>query len=144
MARLVRPGPAVGRGREASVDRLGLWRGGRVAAVLWLRDRRHEDPAAFEEFVALGLIALSYGLALARRTRSASSSVFASGVALRRIEARRAKESAPAAMVGSALGFVERTERIAEVVAVLMLGAMLSALTLDWRPVALGTAADHW
>lgn len=53
-------------------------------AVLYLR-RHHKEAVGLDDFLALGLIALSYGTALAA-TAYGFLAVFAAGVALRRIE----------------------------------------------------------
>lgn len=115
--------------------------------VLWLR-REHKEGIGRDEFLALGLIALSYGAALLAHTHGFLA-VFAAGVALRTVERRRSSdavagevltmestgvrdeialdpEKAPAHMAGSVLAFNEQIERIVEVALVLVIGAMLS------------------
>jgi NhaP-type Na+/H+ or K+/H+ antiporter len=109
--------------------------------VVFLR-RTTNEPIGLEEFLILGLVALSYGLALLVDALGFLS-VLAAGLAVRRIEryetARveqapaHARESAAAhakparAVAKSLLTFNERFERIAELVAVLLLGGLLSA-----------------
>jgi NhaP-type Na+/H+ or K+/H+ antiporter len=142
--------------------------------VLHLR-MRHARAVDYDDFLALGLIALSYGAALLLGTYGFLA-VFAAGVALRRVERREtianrplpdapdapdAPGPAPAAAAGRAqaapqaapegddathpahapafmaqamLGSTERIERIGEVAAVVLLGAMLWAV--DWSLVA--------
>ena len=101
-----------------------------------------------DDFLALGLIALSYGVALLVHAYGFLA-VFAAGVALRRVErlhtgdepteevkavasagpspeAATDQEKAPAYMAQAVLGFNEQLERIGEVVVVVMVGAMLS------------------
>lgn len=131
--------------------------------VLYLRTR-HAQAVGYDDFLALGLIGLSYGSALLLTTYGFLA-VFAAGVALRRVERREtfagrhahdaagpgagalvaealsaphpAVEAdqvathpahAPAFMAHAMLGSTERVERIGEVAAVVMLGAMLWAV----------------
>ena len=137
--------------------------------VLHLR-MRHAQAVGYDDFLALGLIALSYGAALLVSTYGFLA-VFAAGVALRRVERRETHASrhaldaptpdsealaeqalyvpqpaveadhvathpahAPAFMAYAMLGSAERIERIGEVAAVVLLGAMLWAV--DWSLVA--------
>lgn len=119
--------------------------------VLYLR-REHREAVGLDDFLALGLIALSYGLALLAHTYGFLA-VFAAGLALRRTERRltgeqatedvRAvsdipeeelatdREKAPAYMAQAVLTFNEQIERIGEVAVVLMVGGML---TLRYLP----------
>ena len=114
--------------------------------VLYLR-REHKEAVGLDDFLALGLIALAYGLALLVHAYGFLA-VFAAGLALRRVErqstgerpaadvmaAVRAGEAtevatdpekAPAYMAQAVLAFNEQLERLGEVVVVLLLGAML-------------------
>jgi NhaP-type Na+/H+ or K+/H+ antiporter len=120
--------------------------------VLFLR-REHKEAVGLDEFLALGLIALSYGAALLLHTYGFLA-VFAAGRALRRIERQSAgeeapgdikvaahpeekeeiathPEKAPAYMAQAVLGFNEQLERIGEVTVVVLLGGML---TLRYLP----------
>jgi sodium/hydrogen antiporter len=124
--------------------------------VLWLR-REHKEAVGLDDLLALGLIALAYGVALLLRGYGFLA-VFAAGFALRREERRTtealtgadappdvraaaqmasedevatAPETAPAYMAQAALGFTEHLERVTEVGVVLLLGGMLSARTVD-------------
>ncbi|MBW3625196.1 MAG: cation:proton antiporter [Armatimonadetes bacterium] len=122
--------------------------------VLFLR-AEHKEALGLDDFLALGLIALSYGTALMAHTYGFLA-VFAAGLALRRIEqdaegelppeaikniALAGKEReiatdpeiAPAFMAQAALEFNEQLERIGEMTVVLIVGSMLSArfFTLD-------------
>jgi len=116
--------------------------------VLYLR-REHREAVGLDDFLALGLIALSYGGALLVHGYGFLA-VFAAGLALRRIERTEAGgeeppadvlvaaesqeaeeaatnvEKAPAYMAQAALGFTEQLERIGEVAVVLLLGGMIS------------------
>ena len=124
--------------------------------VLYLR-REHREAVGLDDFLALGLIALAYGVALLVHAYGFLA-VFAAGLALRRIERQHTElagetdptvtaaaageaeeavatdpERAPAYMAQAVLGFNEQLERIGEVVVVTLLGAMLSLQTLTWQ-----------
>ncbi len=115
--------------------------------VVYLR-REHREAVGLDDFLTLGLIALSYGLALLLHSYGFLA-VFAAGLALRQVElahngdkpteeieqlAKIGKdeevatdpEKASAYMAQAMLGFNEQLERIAEVGIVLLLGAMLA------------------
>jgi sodium/hydrogen antiporter len=116
--------------------------------VVYLRSR-HQESVGLDEFLALGLIALAYGLAVFSRTYGFLA-VFAAGLALQRVKERPGKGPIPAApetglpskLANEALathseyasaymrqevqGFNEQLERIAEVAIVLVVGAMLA------------------
>lgn len=116
--------------------------------VLYLR-RHHRESVGLDDFLTLGLIALSYWAALFVHSYGFLA-VFAAGVSLRRVEMRatgnrrveEVKQSvtgaasedlathpdkAPAYMAEAMLGFTEQLERIGEVAVVVVLGSMLSA-----------------
>jgi len=116
--------------------------------VLYLR-REHKEAVGTDDFLALGLIALSYGGALLIHAYGFLA-VFAAGAALRSIERRHTegaparvvqrmlaegepeevashREKAPAFMAQAVLGFNEQLERIGEVAVVVLVGSMLSA-----------------
>lgn len=116
--------------------------------VLFLR-REHKEGFGLDDFLALGLIGLSYGLALVVHSYGFLA-VFAAGLALRRIERLATQsdepaevtvmaavgkeeeiatdpEKAPTYMASAVLGFNEQAERILEVVVVLLVGGMLSS-----------------
>ena len=123
--------------------------------VLYLR-RVHREAVGMDDFLALGLIALSYGLALLIHSYGFLS-VFAAGLALRRIEREHSGGEAPrdvqaaaetgeedaatdpdkahAYMAQAVLAFNERLERIGEVAVVLVLGTMLT--TVSWSRIPL-------
>src|ERR687898_800480 len=121
---------------------------GRV--ILYLR-REHKEAVGLDDFLALGLIALSYGTALLVHAYGFLA-VFAAGLALRKIEASSVghnqapdevvataavegreeevathPEAAPAYMAQAVLGFTEQLERIGEVAVMLLVGVMISA-----------------
>ena len=132
-----------------------------VRLVAYLRTR-HGEALGPEGFYALGLIALSYGVAELLHTY-AFLAVFAAGLAMRRVEqktsggksARQAVGKIDADDVGATAadpqrahafmaervhGFTIELERIAEVAIMLMVGAVLATLWRDlftWRAAAL-------
>jgi NhaP-type Na+/H+ or K+/H+ antiporter len=121
--------------------------------VLYLR-REHKEAVGTDDFLALGLIAFSYGSALLIGAYGFLA-VFAAGVALRRIERHHSEGSgekhqamsltgeadeiatdprkAPAYMAQAVLRFNEQLERIGEIAIVVLVGGMLSTgyLSLD-------------
>ncbi|WP_087049570.1 cation:proton antiporter [Caballeronia ptereochthonis] len=122
-----------------------------VRLVAYLRTR-HDEALGPEGFYALGLIALSYGVAELLHTY-AFLAVFAAGLAMRRVEqkesggksARQAvgkidaddvsataadPERAHAFMTERVHGFTIELERIAEVAIMLVVGAVLATM---WR-----------
>ena len=133
------------------------------ALVLYLR-RAHKEAVGLDNFLALGLIGLSYGMAIEAGAYGFLS-VFAAGVALRRLERREAvadgkkpvervlaeqigeptkglatdSTHAPAYMTHAVLSFNEQLERIGEVVVVVTIGSLLWAV--DWSLVSWGFVA---
>jgi sodium/hydrogen antiporter len=128
--------------------------------VLFLR-REHQEAVGLDDFLALGLVALSYGTALVVEGYGFLA-VFAAGVALRHLVQQQTaapaashqaveqaaaqpgttaaeqvavdREHAPAYMVHAVLGFNEQLERIGEVTVVIAIGALLWAV--DWHDAA--------
>lgn len=127
--------------------------------VLHLR-RRHKEAVGLDDFLALGLIGLSYGCALLLHAYGFLA-VFAAGVALRRLEQREGgsatsqapveqalldpdrsvadhvavdPQHAPSFMARAVLAFNEQAERIGEVAVVMTIGALLWAV--QWDPAA--------
>ncbi len=118
-----------------------------VGLALHLR-RRYHQALGMEEFLTIGLIALSYGVAHLIHGVGFIA-VFAAGVAMRRIEHQASGPVQPAQVIGAVpaddapaiatdprkapayfaetiLGFNQQLEHIAEFVMVLLLGIMLS------------------
>jgi NhaP-type Na+/H+ or K+/H+ antiporter len=149
--------------RWVAIDLLWAMVGGLAVGVLcgWavgslmLRLRvRYQEAHGLDDFLSLGLIALSYGIALLLHTYGFLA-VFAAGLAIRAIERRNAPradakalshleletelgqeaairpESAPAYMAEAVLGFNERLERIAEVAVVVLIGALVTSGSVD-------------
>jgi sodium/hydrogen antiporter len=124
--------------------------------VLYLR-REHKEAVGLDDFLAMGLVALSYGVSQLAHANGFLA-VFAAGIALRYLEqsetpsesSRRAAAKAhadpdktvaeaaavdprhaPAFMAQAVLGFNEQIERIGEVAVVITIGAML--WTVQWH-----------
>jgi len=118
-------------------------------AVLHLR-RRREQAFGMESFLTLGLIALTYGLALTAQTYGFLA-VFVAGLAMRSVEYADSgqRDSVPPAegtspatsayMARAVLDFTLDIERLAELTVMLLIGALLSASTFD--AFTLGIAA---
>lgn len=116
--------------------------------VLWLR-RERDQALGMESFLTLGLIALTYGLALALQTYGFLA-VFAAGLAMRQVERQDAPSAAApqppstpaspahdsAVMARTVLDFTLDLEKLAEMVAMLVIGALLSREA--FTPVNLG------
>jgi NhaP-type Na+/H+ or K+/H+ antiporter len=123
--------------------------------ILYLRIR-HREAVGLDEFLMLGVIALSYGLALLLHAYGFLA-VFAAGYALQRLtvlsthsnqnaridnSARKPAEdathpaTAPEHMASEVLGFNEQLERIGEVAIMLLVGALLSMVEWSWEKLA--------
>jgi NhaP-type Na+/H+ or K+/H+ antiporter len=116
----VAAGLAVGAAAGAGVGRL----------VLYMR-RAQKETVGFDEFLALGLISLSYGIALQLHAYGFLA-VFAAGLSMRRIE-RQEEGAGPAKMARAVLDFNEQLERLGEVAVVVVVGALLAGIT-GWTP----------
>lgn len=125
--------------------------------IIYLRMRHHEALDS-DEFIALGLIALTYGVALLCQTYGFLA-VFAAGLALRRInefpnalppvpaggadpagslspnQIRATGHEAPARMMHAVVRFNSQLERFAEIGIVLAVGVLLA--TVDFKPAVL-------
>jgi NhaP-type Na+/H+ or K+/H+ antiporter len=132
----------------------GLAIGGTLGAligklVLYLRTR-HQEAVGLDEFLALGLIAITYGVAQLSFA-SGFLAVFAAGLALQRVKERSKQDNPSSAakdtivlgvesqtklathshhagvyMMEAVQGFNGQLERLAELVVVMVVGAMLS------------------
>ena len=137
----------------------GLLIGGALGAltgmlVVWLR-REHKEAVGLDDFLALGLVALAYGVAHLAATY-AFLAAFAAGLALRAVERRAShdkpteeikaaaeanedeeiavdRDAAPAYMASAVLGFSEQLERIGAVALVVLVGALLSYAEWTWE-----------
>ena len=112
--------------------------------VLYLR-REHKESVGLDEFLAIGLIGLSYGAGVLAHTYGFLA-VFAAGLALRAVERRQTGELAkvpfptgkkeeelathpsksPAYLAEAVLSFNEQVGRITEVALVLIVGASVA------------------
>jgi NhaP-type Na+/H+ or K+/H+ antiporter len=138
-------GIVIGAGIGALVGRL----------ILYLRIR-HREAVGLDEFLTLGVIALSYGLALLLHAYGFLA-VFAAGYALQRItvlsthsnkdarvddaEGKPVEDATHPAkasehMANEVLGFNEQLERIGEVAIMLLVGALLSHVEWSWEKCA--------
>jgi NhaP-type Na+/H+ or K+/H+ antiporter len=123
--------------------------------VLYLR-RHHREAVGLDDFLAGGLIALSYGLALQAHAYGFLA-VFAAGIALRTVEMRASgdqapeltatlppeqaqkelavhPEKAPAYMASALLAFNEQLERAGELAVVLVIGSLVRLPDLFDQP----------
>jgi sodium/hydrogen antiporter len=129
--------------------------GGAVArSVVYLRSVRR-GAVGYDDFLALGLIATSYGVALAINAYGFLA-VFAAGLALRTVEREisgdpkrtevvslvAAQEEmathprqAPAYMAAAMLHFDEQVERLAELSLMLLTGALLASIPFSFLAV---------
>lgn len=123
--------------------------------VIYLR-RRHQEAVGLDDFLALGLVFLSYGMALMVHAY-AFLAAFAAGYALRAVERHYSQsedadeevvamaeqgeaeeiavdsEKAPAYMASAVLGFTEQFERIGTVGMVVLIGVMLYYANWTWQ-----------
>ena len=160
------PGDAFSLGHWLAVDVAWAVTGGLgIGALLGLAvgrlvvtlRRNHAEAVGTDDFLALGLVALSYGVALLASTY-AFLAVFAAGLALRYEERRSTGDRpadevealahqgeqeevavdddvAPAYMASAVLGFAEQLERIGAVAVVVLVGAL--AHLAEWSADAL-------
>ena len=118
--------------------------------VVYLRTH-HQEAVGLDEFLAMGLVALAYGTAQLVYA-SGFLAVFAAGLALQRSKGRTHHVPVPLAvpdkeaslaiatdpelagayMMQAVRGFNEQMERIAELIIVLVVGAMLPYVRFDW------------
>jgi len=125
--------------------------------VVYLRTH-HQEAVGLDEFLAMGLVALAYGAAQIAFA-SGFLAVFAAGLALQRSKGQSRRRPVPndgstllqgketqlalatdpelagAYMMQAVRGFNEQMERIAELVIVLVVGAMLPYSRFDWTAV---------
>ncbi len=128
---------------------IGAAMGGLVGMLVVYLRSRHRESVGLDEFLALGLIALSYGIAVLSHAYGFLA-VFTAGLALQRVREQDAyggrgivgfaglhdkktqdecatdPEHASAYMMQAVRGFNEQLERVGEVGVVLVVGAMLA------------------
>lgn len=120
---------------------VGFGTGWALARAVRSLRARFSQAVIFDEFLLLGVIALSYGAALVVHGLGFLA-VFAAGLALRRADdvhahSKAASDKPP--LTPSMLGVNEQLERIAEVAIVLLVGVMIS--TGYWSFTGLAVAA---
>lgn len=132
----------------ASAGGLGIGYGlGYLVGVLALGIRKlHKEKIEADEFLALGLIALSYGVALLASSYGFLA-VFAAGFALRNFRGKAAardktspREERPeddTEVPDAVLGFNEGLERILEIAVVVVFGAIFSLKYFSWDTVVI-------
>jgi len=121
---------------------IGAFLGTLVGRVVVYLRAKHNEALGLDEFLALGLVALAYGVALMCHAYGFLA-VFAAGAALREVERAGtgserlvklpadpsvAKENGltPAVLAAEVLRFNEQLERLGEVTVVLLVGSMLT------------------
>jgi sodium/hydrogen antiporter len=126
---------------------LGFLMGALVGRVILYMRMRHHEALGSDEFIALGLISLTYGLALVSQTYGFLA-VFAAGLALRRVdepasgvalappapdmsdvEREQSGTEAPAHMMQAVQRFNSQLEHFAEVGIVLAVGVLLATVS---------------
>jgi NhaP-type Na+/H+ or K+/H+ antiporter len=138
---------------------IGWVLGGAVGRLVMFLRRAHKEAVGLDDFLALGLIALAYGVSLWAHAYGFLA-VFAAGLSLRRVEARSTGAQAPkdvmamaaagqaeevavhpktasAYMAQAVLGFTEQLERMGEVALLLLVGIMLATVGFQWEGVLL-------
>jgi len=118
--------------------------------VLHLR-REREQAFGMESFLTLGLIALTYGLALTLQTYGFLA-VFVAGLAMRSVEytdsdrqrrPRSRDDASPetsAYMARAVLDFALDIERLAELTVMLLVGSLLHAGVFNWTSLSIAAA----
>lgn len=101
--------------------------------VVYLRTKLFETES-LDDFLAIGLIGITYGLAALVHTYGFLA-VFIAGLALRRTERKDATISGP--MTRAALKFNEQLERLCEVGIVIIAGGMISTQYFTWNNLSL-------
>ena len=127
---------------------VGFGVGTALAAGVRALRKRFSNAVIFDEFLLLGVIALSYGIAMSVHALGFLA-VFAAGLALRRADDMHSQSlesgdevsprSPQSPLTPTMLNVNEQLERIAEVAIVLLVGVMIS--TGYWSMTGLGIAA---
>jgi NhaP-type Na+/H+ or K+/H+ antiporter len=134
---------------------IGMFLGKAVGRLVVYLRSRHLETVGYDDFLALGLIATSYGVAVALHAYGFLA-VFAAGLALRTVERTMTGKDTPpdmsqvnataeqlavdekhasAFMAAAVLSFNEQLERLAELALVLVTGALLSLVDFSWPVV---------
>lgn len=122
---------------------IGFVVGSALASAVRALRARFSSAVIFDEFLLLGVIALSYGVAVAAQALGFLA-VFAAGLALRRADdlhadPRPSPSTQDTPITPSMLSVNEQLERIAEVAIVLLVGVIVS--TGYWSVTGLAIAA---
>jgi len=128
-----------------------------VARGMLYQRQARQEATGFDDFLALGLIAVAYGVAQSLHAYGFIA-VFAAGLSLRALERRKSNpaaeheaalaalpedavasdpEHAPAYMAEAVLRFNEQMDRIGELALVVLVGALISVHGVDIRGLAL-------
>ena len=117
--------------------------------VVYLR-RYYQEAEGLDNFVGLGLVALTYGTAMVAHTYGFLA-VFAAGLAMRGVERETTRrnadrtavspgapgvaglETAAAHLAHGVLSFNEQLERVAELTVIVILGSLLASVAIPWR-----------
>ena len=131
---------------------IGLLLGKAVGRVVVYLRSRHLETVGYDDFLALGLIATSYGVAVAVHAYGFLA-VFTAGLALRIVERTMTgkevppdmsqvngtaeqlasdEQHAPAFLAAAVLSFNEQLERVSQLALVLVTGALLSTVEFSW------------
>lgn len=114
-----------------------------VSKISGLIRSRSGEKIEADELLALGLIALAYGTALALHAYGFLA-VFAAGFALRNFDKKGlvhklgSKDKSDKKVSDAVLSFNEQLERILEIILVLIFGAMMSFAFFTWQNIAVG------
>lgn len=123
---------------------IGALLGTAVARLVVYLRQHHREATGLDDFLAMGLIAVAYGLAHTAHAYGFLA-VFAAGLALRVVERRlsqnappptekgEGEEASPTRMAESVLFFNEHLERLGELTMVLVAGALLAAQPFLWQ-----------
>jgi NhaP-type Na+/H+ or K+/H+ antiporter len=115
------------------------WLSGSLIAAALRRLQRSGRPVDLVEFLVLGIIALTYGLALALHTYGFLA-VFAGGLALgKNLQKEQPDPSAtphPTALPSRVMSWTAQSERICEVTLVLLVGVLLGSVS--WNAATVG------
>ncbi len=135
---------------------IGFLTGNMVGRIVVYLRSRHLEAVGYDDFLALGLIAMSYGIAVAMHSYGFLA-VFAAGLALRTVEREHTGEEpppdmaavplsdeqlasdsrhAPAYLAEAVLDFNTQLERLSELALVVVTGALLSQVGFSWAALA--------
>jgi NhaP-type Na+/H+ or K+/H+ antiporter len=137
---------------------IGAALGWAVCAGVLRQRRTHREAVGFDDFLALGLIAATYGAALLMHAYGFVA-VFAAGLAVRALEQRESRDDpdahavamaalpekhvasdpkhAPAYLAEAVLRFNSQMDRIGELALVIVVGVLLVVHPPTWKAVAL-------